>query len=101
MREAPALVRPSPAALAGGVRVRINALMPDALLETDALTKDYGSFRALSALTTGLYFGDPRTWPGLGYPGPPDPAALRQAYAGQLVDLDALLAPGAPEDEGA
>lgn len=48
--------------------------------------------RALAGLTTSLYFGDPRTWPALGYPGPPDAAALRRAYAEQLVDLDALRA---------
>ncbi len=51
--------------------------------------------RALSSLTTALYFGDPRTWPGLGYPGPPDHEALRRAYVDQLVDLDALVAPTA------
>lgn len=49
--------------------------------------------RALSSLTTSLYYGDPRTWPGLGYPGPPDHEALRRAYVDQLVDLDALVAP--------
>lgn len=49
--------------------------------------------RALSSLTTALYYGDPRTWPGIGYPGPPDHEALRRAYVDQLVDLDALVAP--------
>ncbi|MBX7195957.1 MAG: gluconate 2-dehydrogenase subunit 3 family protein, partial [Sandaracinaceae bacterium] len=49
--------------------------------------------RALTALTTSLYFGQPRVWPGVGYPGPPDHAALRRAYVDQLVDLDALIAP--------
>lgn len=57
--------------------------------------------RALTSLTASLYYGDPRTWPGVGYPGPPDPAALRRAYAEQLVDLDALRAPGGPAEEGA
>lgn len=49
-------------------------------------------FRALSALTASLYYGDPRTFASVGYPGPPDPAAMRTAYAGQLVDLEALRA---------
>jgi hypothetical protein len=58
-------------------------------------------YRALSALTSSLYFGDPRVWPGLGYPGPPSPSGLRQAYAAQLVDLEALRAPsGSTEGEG-
>ncbi len=51
-------------------------------------------FRALSSMVTALYFGDPRTWPGIGYPGPPEPVAFRAAYAGQLVDLASLRAPG-------
>lgn len=51
-------------------------------------------FRALSSMVTALYFGDPRTWPGIGYPGPPEPVAFRAAYAAQLVDLAALRAPG-------
>lgn len=58
-------------------------------------------YRALSSLTTAIYFGDARVWPGVGYPGPPSPAALREAYAAQLVDLSALLAPGAPDSEDA
>lgn len=49
--------------------------------------------RALMGLTTALYYGHPRAWPSLGYPGTLDHAALRRAYAEQLVDLDALLAP--------
>lgn len=51
-------------------------------------------FRALSALTSSIYYADPRVWPGIGYPGPPDRAALRAAYAENLVDLRALSAPG-------
>lgn len=51
-------------------------------------------FRALSALVSSIYYGDPRTWPGIGYPGPPDRAALRAAYAENLIDLRALAAPG-------
>lgn len=54
-------------------------------------------FRALSALVTALYYGDPRTWPGIGYPGPPDPPSFRAAYAAQLVDLASLRAPGGEE----
>lgn len=51
-------------------------------------------FRALSALTASLYYCDARTWPGVGYPGPPDRHALRAAYAENLVDQRAMLAPG-------
>lgn len=54
-------------------------------------------FRALSSLVTALYFGDPRTWPGVGYPGPPEPVAFRAAYSAQLVDLSSLRAPGGEE----
>ncbi len=53
-------------------------------------------FRALSGLCAALYYGDPRSWPSVGYPGPPDARALRAAYADQLVDYAALRArPGA------
>lgn len=55
-------------------------------------------YRALSSLATSLYFGDARVWPGLGYPGPPSPSGLRDAYAAQLVDLDALREPGGSEE---
>ncbi len=51
-------------------------------------------FRALSTLVTALYYGHPSVWPGIGYPGPPDPVAFRAAYAAQLVDLASLRAPG-------
>jgi hypothetical protein len=51
-------------------------------------------YRALSALVASIYYGDPRTWPGIGYPGPPDRAALRAAYRDNLVDQRALLEPG-------
>lgn len=54
-------------------------------------------FRALSALVASLYYGDRRTWPGVGYPGPPSASALRVAYAENLVDQRALLAPGAED----
>jgi len=57
-------------------------------------------YRALSSLTASTYYADPRTWPGIGYPGPPNPTALREAYADQLVNLAALLEPGG-EGEGA
>jgi hypothetical protein len=49
-------------------------------------------------LATSLYFGDARVWPGLGYPGPPSPPGLRDAYAAQLVDLDVLREPGGSEE---
>ncbi|MBC7171092.1 MAG: hypothetical protein H5U40_01625, partial [Polyangiaceae bacterium] len=37
-----------------------------------------------------IYYGDPRAWPSLGYPGPPSPEGLRAAYRENLVDWDAL-----------
>lgn len=51
-------------------------------------------FRSFAGLTGLVYYGDPRTWPSVGYPGPPSPVGLRQAYAAQLVDLDALTKKG-------
>ena len=58
-------------------------------------------FRALSALCTSLYYGDPRTWPGIGYPGPPDRHALRSMYADNLVALREMSASGdGPYEEG-
>ncbi len=51
-------------------------------------------FRALSALVSSLYYSDGRTWPGIGYPGPPDRHALRDAYSDNLVDQRALAAAG-------
>lgn len=51
-------------------------------------------YRALAGLTASIYYGDASTWPGVGYPGPPSPRGLREAYAAQLVDLAALRAPG-------
>jgi hypothetical protein len=47
-------------------------------------------YRSLSGLTGVLYYGDPRAWPGTGYPGPPSPSGLRAAYAPQLVDWQSL-----------
>lgn len=49
-------------------------------------------YRTLSGLSGFLYYGDPRAWPSVGYPGPPSPSGLRAAYAPQLVDLRALRA---------
>ena len=54
-------------------------------------------FRALSTMVTALYYGHPSVWPGIGYPGPPDPVAFRAAYAAQVVDLASLRAPGAED----
>lgn len=48
--------------------------------------------RGLSSLVMSVYWGDPRTWKRIGYAGPPDPAALRVAYAENLVDLRSLRA---------
>jgi len=49
-------------------------------------------YRALSASVMAFYWGNARTWPRIGYGGPPDVAALRASYADNLVDLDALRA---------
>lgn len=49
--------------------------------------------RALVSLASSIYYGDPRVWPSIGYDGPPNPAALRVAYAENLVDMRALRAP--------
>jgi hypothetical protein len=51
------------------------------------------AYRALASLAGSIYYGDARVWPGVGYPGPPSPAAMRAAYAENLVDQRALLAP--------
>lgn len=55
-------------------------------------------YTALAGLVLALYWGHPRTWPTVGYEGPPDPAGLRKVYAENLVDLHALRA--APEAKG-
>jgi hypothetical protein len=47
-------------------------------------------YAALTSLTSSIYYGDPRSWPIIGYPGPPSPEALRAAYRENLVDWDAL-----------
>lgn len=52
-------------------------------------------FRVFSSLTGSIYYGDPRTWASIGYPGPPDPAALRVAYSENLVDWNSLRPAGA------
>jgi len=49
-------------------------------------------YRALGGLVWAVYWGDARTWPRIGYPGPRDVAALRAQYVDNLVDLDALRA---------
>ncbi len=56
-------------------------------------------YRSFSGFVGSLYYGDPRAWPSVGYPGPPDPAALRSAYPAQLVDLASLRA-RAPAEGG-
>jgi hypothetical protein len=50
-------------------------------------------FVGLNALVSAVYFGDPRSFSAIDYPGPPDPEALRLANAENLVDLAALRAP--------
>jgi hypothetical protein len=50
-------------------------------------------YGALAGLTASIYYGDPRAWPGIGYPGPPSPEGLRAAYRENLVDWDGLRAP--------
>jgi hypothetical protein len=47
-------------------------------------------YAGVSTLIMANYWGSPRTWARIGYAGPPDVAALRSAYADNLVDLDAL-----------
>jgi hypothetical protein len=54
--------------------------------------------RGLSSLTMSVYWGDPRSWPSTGYGGPPDPRALRAAYAENLVDLETLRASPAAKE---
>ena len=49
-------------------------------------------YRGLTGAVFALYWGDPRTWPRVGYAGPPDMARLRAVYADELVDLDDLRA---------
>ena len=51
-------------------------------------------YRALVSICSGLYYADPRSWPAIGYPGPPSALALRAGYADNLVDFDSLRAPG-------
>lgn len=46
--------------------------------------------RGLSSLVMSMYWGERRVWERTGYPGPPDPAALRATYRANLVDLAAL-----------
>lgn len=48
--------------------------------------------RALSSLIMTVYWGDPRTWPRIGYAGPPSAQGLRATYADNLVDLSSLAA---------
>lgn len=50
------------------------------------------AFGALNGLIGSTYYGDARTWPRLGYAGPPDAKLLRAAFAMNLVDYDSLKA---------
>jgi hypothetical protein len=52
-------------------------------------------YRALSAGVFAFYWGNPATWDRIGYK-LPDVVALREAYATNLVDLDALRATPLP-----
>lgn len=47
-------------------------------------------FRSFAGLVGSVYYGDPRVWPSIGYPGPPSVNGLRTAYAPQLIDWAAL-----------
>jgi len=47
-------------------------------------------YRSLSGFSGSLYYGDPRAWPSVGYPGPPSPSGLRAAYPQHLLDWQAL-----------
>jgi len=51
--------------------------------------------RALSSLVMSAYWIDPRTWPRIGYPGPPSATGLRATYVDNLVDLSSLGADAA------
>lgn len=67
-----------------------------------AVTIRRTGFEVLHGLITATHFGQSATWTRTGYPGPPSPDGLRDAYAEHLVDLPGLLAPdepgaGAPE----
>jgi hypothetical protein len=53
-------------------------------------------FGALNGLISSTYFGDARTWPGVGYAGPPSPQALRVGFAMNLVDYESLRASQRP-----
>lgn len=53
--------------------------------------------RALSSLVMSVYWCDPRSWPRIGYPGPPSAQGLRASYADNLVDLSSLGAHAAKE----
>lgn len=55
-------------------------------------------YRALTSVVLGVYWGDPRVWPRIGYGGPPDLGGLRSAYADNLVAFDALRSPRAAEE---
>ena len=79
-------------ASARALSVELQPSRENALASSVALRRTV--FRALSGLVSSIYYGDPRTWPGVGYPGPPAPRAMRQAYAPNLVDLAALVEPG-------
>jgi hypothetical protein len=83
-----------------GERVRpFTQLGPDAqdaalqAWRSSAVTIRRSSYKLLHGLVAGTHFGQPASWPAVGYGGPPSPVALRQVYASNLVDLEGLLAP--------
>ncbi len=47
-------------------------------------------FQALAGTVSSVYWGNDRTWARIGYPGPPEVASFRAAYAENLVELDSL-----------
>ena len=55
--------------------------------------------RGLSKLVLSVYWGQPEVFARIGYPGPPSVRGLREAYADQLVDLDALRATPAAKEK--
>ena len=76
---------------------RLSPRAQDRVLEnmrSSRLTFRRQLYAGLTSLVAALYWADERTWPRIGYPGPPDAAGLRAMYAENLVDLDALAAKG-------
>lgn len=85
-------------ALAGERIMPFTELDPEAQDRVLARWRDSGVgfrrtvYKGLVGAIFALYWGDPRTWPRIGYGGPPDFTKLRHVYAEELVDLNDLRA---------